>query len=88
MAFASTIADKGVMGDKKYARGTYTNGAEDSGGNIDTGLSVCEILILQPTGTAVIATAPVVNETLPVAGNAITVVTAVGEDGIWLAFGY
>ena len=88
MAFASTVIEQGVMGDKKYSRGTYTNGAGDSGGDIDTGLAICQELMLQPTDTAVIASAPVVNETLPVAGSAVTVVNTASEDGNWLAFGY
>ena len=88
MAFASTVIEQGVMGDKKYSRGTYTNGSGDSGGDIDTGLAMCQELMLQPTDTAVIASAPVVNETLPVAGSAITVVNTASEDGNWFALGY
>lgn len=88
MAFASTITERGVMGNKKYARGIYTNGAGDSGGNIDTGLVMCEFMDLQPIGAAVIASAPVVNETLPVAGVAVTIVNTADEDGIWRALGY
>lgn len=88
MAFASAVVEQGVMGDKKYSRGTYTNGSGETGGDIDTGLAVCEALMLQPGGSAAIATAPVVNETLPVAGSAVTVVNADNEDGNWFAFGY
>ena len=88
MAFASTVIEQGVMGDKKYSRGTYTNGSGETGGDIDTGLAVCEALMLQPIGSAVIASAPVVNETLPVAGSAVTVVNTDNEDGNWFAFGY
>ena len=88
MAFASTVIEQGVMGDKKYSRGTYTNGAGDSGGDIDTGLAVCQVLTMQPTGDAVIASQNSLNETLPVAGSAITVVNTASEDGNWFAFGY
>lgn len=88
MAFASAITIKGVMGNKKYAMGTFTNGSGDTGGDINTGLSVCQAIFLQSGGSAVIANAPVVNETLPVAGSAVTIVTTDNEDGTWLAFGY
>lgn len=90
MAFASTITrrEANVVGDRKITYGTYTNGSGDTGGNIDTGLEICEHIMLQPTGSAVVATAPVVNEALPIAGNAITVVTADDEDGVWMAYGY
>ncbi|RSD36521.1 MAG: hypothetical protein CI952_38 [Methanohalophilus sp.] len=87
MAFAYEVTDRGVFGDKKYTRGTYTNALGDTGGDINTGLGLCEMLILQPTGASAIATAPVVNEILPVDGSAVTVVTADDEDGMWIAFG-
>lgn len=88
MAFASTITSYGVRGNKKFRTGTYTNGAEDSGGNIDTGLTVCTDIVLIPTGATVNTNAPVVNETFPFAGNAITIVTDAGADGNWEAEGY
>ena len=88
MAFASTVIEQGVMGDKKYSRGTYTNGAGDTGGDIDTGLIGCEELFLQPTGDTVIASVSVVNETLSVLGSAVTVVNTASEDGNWFALGY
>jgi hypothetical protein len=88
MAFSSAIIGTSVMGNKKVTWGTFTDGSGDTGGNIDTGLISCESMFLQSGGTAVIASAPVINETLPVAGGAVTIVTADGEDGTWLAFGY
>lgn len=88
MAFESAIVGETVFGNKRIKWGTYTNGSGDTGGNINTGLQSCEAIFLQPGGSSVIATAPVVNETLPVAGSAVTVVTADDEDGTWLAIGY
>lgn len=87
MAFSSAITDLSVFGDKKVSYGTYTNGGSDTGGDIDTGLDVCENIRLQPKGSAVIANNPVVNETLPIAGSAVTIVTTADEDGYWVAFG-
>ncbi len=88
MAFASAITSYGVRGNKKTRTGTYTNAGGDTGGNIDTGLTVCTDIVLTPSGSAVQTNAPVVNETLPVAGNAITIVTDDGADGYWEAEGY
>lgn len=88
MAFASAVTDRSVFGNKRVNFGTYTNGSGDTGGDINTGLKTCEFISLQPNAAAVIATAPVVNETLPVAGSAVTVVTADDEDGYWMAVGY
>lgn len=88
MAFASTITHQSVMGDKRVHYGTYTNGSGDTGGDVNTGLTVCEVMVLQPKGAAAIATASTVNETLPVAGSAVTIVTSDNEDGQWTAIGY
>jgi len=87
MAFASAITKTGVMGAYKVAWGTYTNGSGDTGGNVNTGLTNVHVMLLQPGGASAIATAATVNETLPAAGNAITIVTADNEDGQWFAIG-
>ena len=90
MTFASTISNSGVpnvVGDKKIQYGTYTSSDSGTGGNIDTGLTVCERLILQPTGSTVGTNAPKVNETFPCAGSAVTIVTDADEAGIWEAWG-
>ena len=88
MAFAYTISDQTFFGDKKIVFGTFTNGGADTGGDIVTGLTNCEGIILQSTGSAVVASAPVANETFPVAGGSVTIVTTADEDGIFMAWGY
>lgn len=88
MAFAYTVDRYFVQGNKKVRQGSYTNGAGDTGGDIDTGLQTCESMLLSPTGAAVIASAPVTNETMPCAGNAVTIVCTADEDGQWTAKGY
>ena len=88
MAFEFSVLGKDlVWGSKRISFGTYTNGATDTGGDINTGLGSCELLFLQPSGATVIANAPVVNETLPIDGSAVTIVTTADEDGYWLAVG-
>ena len=88
MAFSSTILGRTVFGNKVVTWGTFTNGASDTGGDIDTGLKVCEFIVLQHKGSSVVSDVPVVNETLPCDGSAVTIVTAAGEDGYWFAFGH
>jgi hypothetical protein len=87
MAFVSAITSRDVWGSKAIVLGTYTNGAGDSGGDINTGLHRCEGIFLQPNGAAVSANAPVFDETLPVDGSAVTIVTDAGEDGSFIAIG-
>lgn len=87
MAFSSSIVGRNFSGSKARTWGTFTNGAGDEGGNIDTGLRMCESIKLQHGGSAVVASAPVVNESFPVAGSAVTIVTVAGADGFWEAIG-
>lgn len=89
MTFSSTLSTEVpiVVGDRKMTMGKYVNTESTTGGNIDTGLKICDRLILQPTGSSVDANHPAVNETLPLAGSAITIVTTAGGDGDWIAFG-
>jgi len=88
MAFSYSITDTTVFGNKKIVYGTFTNAASSTGGDIVTGLTNCDALFLQSKGTAVIANAPVVNETFPVAGGSITIVTTANESGTFMAYGY
>jgi len=88
MAFAFTQDGHTTEGDKRYVWGTFTSSAGGEGGDIDTGLTICENLMLTHKAAAVVASAPVVNETLPIAGSAVTIVTVADTVGYWLAVGY
>jgi len=85
MAFESAITDKTVMGNKRVHTGTWTT--DTTGGDIDTGLHSCEFIVLQTSGNAVSADQSSVNETLPVAGSAVTIVCTSSADGFWMAMG-
>lgn len=92
MAFASTIDTPNnspvVVGNVKMSWGTYTSSGGGTGGDIDTGLDICDCLQLQPKGSSVVADMPAVNETLPgLAGSAVTIVTTANEVGTWFAIG-
>jgi predicted membrane GTPase involved in stress response len=87
MAFASTITSKENSGSLAMRIGTFTNGGADTGGDVDTGLSVVDSFVIIETGAAVVANRSVVNETFPLASNAVTIVTDADVDGIWMAWG-
>lgn len=85
MAFASAVTFKTVFGNKRVHYGTYGG---STGGNINTGLRLCEHIQLQPKSSAVEANAPAVNEDMPCAGDAVTVVHDSGGAGTFMAVGY
>ena len=85
MAFASAVTHKTVFGNKRIHYGTF---GSSTGGDIDTGLRSCEHINLTVKGSAVTANAPAVNEDMPCAGNAVTVVHDSGMTGYWMAVGY
>jgi hypothetical protein len=87
MAFTFAKQYDFVGGDLRFTGGTFTNAGGDTGGDIYTGLQKAEGMILQHAGTAAIATFPVINETFPKA-DPITIATADGADGWWMAFGH
>jgi len=87
MAFTSTIAGRTVAGNKRMHWGAW-DGTGVTGGDIDTGLIIAESVMLTHLGSAVEAAVAVVNETLPIAGNAITIVCTSGDVGYWMAIGH
>ncbi len=86
MAFTSQVDVKSVSGNKRIHFGIWTT--DTTGGNIDTGLGICEGMVLQTSGASASAAQCAVNETLPVAGSAITIVVTSGADGYWIAWGH
>lgn len=88
MAFSSSVTQRPIAtGNRRMSFGTF-DCASVAGGNIDTGLTRCEQIVLQQVSSAVVADAPVVNETLPAAGSAVTIVTTASAAGNWIAWGY
>lgn len=86
MAFSSTIIKKTVFGDKKIVYGTWDSDSV-TGGDIATGLARVDLCILTPTGSAVDTGEAAVNETLPLAGGNVTIITDSGATGQFLAIG-
>ncbi len=93
MAFASTITGKVVMGNKVKTWGTFASSGDSEGGDIETGLHICEHLVLSQKGVAITTGAPVINETFPVVKTTsqssaqVTIVTDANVTGTWEAIG-
>ena len=87
MAFTNTVDGKTVIGNKWMAWGTYTNTGGSTGGDINAQLDIVDVMMLQQNKNAVIANVAVTNETFPVDGTAVTIVTDADEDGYWWAIG-
>ncbi len=88
MAFTATVVGQTVWGNKSVHYGTYANTGGSTGGDINTSMIRVEEMIIQPKGSAVQSNFPVVNETFPVAGNAVTIVTDADTSGYWVGIGY
>jgi hypothetical protein len=93
MTFSSTRTEYGNSGSKAVTRGTYTNAGGDTGGDIDTGLTICTAMFLTEKGSTASTDVPVVNATFPttgegISGAAIAIVTQDGVDGYWEAEGH
>lgn len=87
MTVTTTVTGKGIFGSKKWKCGTYS--ADDTGGDISTGLKIVEYIDVQAGGSSIVADAPTVNETLPLKGTAgeVTIIVTTGTAGFWFAFG-
>lgn len=87
MAFTAAVVERGIKGNKRVIQGTYVNTGGSTGGSVTTGLSRCDSFIIEPNGAAVSANAPVTNNTFPLSGGVVTVITTADEDGYWTAEG-
>lgn len=93
MAFNYTIDEVRFSGNKKLSRGTFTSSGGGTGGNVFTGLRICETFDLIPKKSSVLTNQCTYNTTLPVAkiaGEAsakVAIVTDADVVGSWEASG-
>ena len=87
MAFTSTVSGSTVFGDKRVTFGTYAASGGATGGDINAGMTTVLSMDVTASGSAVVADAPTINETFPVAGSAVTVIVTADTTGYWFAFG-
>ena len=81
-AYAVTKTDRG-SGRYKKCWGTFTNGASDTGGTVATGFKLVDHFAVAYTSG--------VGEAFPkttISGGNVTIVTAEGADGTWIAHGF
>lgn len=87
MAFTYTV-EKVITGlNGRKVIGKYTNTSGSTGGDIYTGLSNIYSMLIQPEAVTISANRSVVNETMPLATDGVTIVTSADEVGIWEACG-
>ncbi len=86
MAFSATKTGESVFGNFRVTYGTWDGGG-DTGGDINTGLRLVNFMQLTPKGSSIVADAPTINETFPVAGTAVTIIVTSDTDGYWIAYG-
>ena len=86
MALTVTIDRKLIANGCRRIIGRYDNASGSTGGELEVGLRVIWSVTLNPTGSSV-TNKPVVNETFPVTGSAVTIVTASNESGTFEAVG-
>ncbi len=87
MAFGSAVTLKTVFGNKRFHAGTFDCSSIGTG-DIDTGLRIVETMTLQEKGAAVASNMAAVDESLPVAGSAVTILADSSQVGYWMAVGY
>ncbi len=87
MAFTSAVLGTTVFGNKRVKWGTFTTSSTDTGGDISTGLTRVDMMLLQHSGSAAAADAPAITETFPLSGGDVTVIHTASADGYWLAIG-
>ena len=73
------------LGKLRVVIGTYENTAGSTGGEVTTGLS--QVLGFF-ANNKIAEKAARVNESFPLQGGDVTIVTAADDDGHWIAFGY
>jgi hypothetical protein len=66
--------------------GTYTSADGSTGGAIPTTLGMCYTMLLQPKGSSVGSSRPVIVTALPTSGS-VTIKTGANEVGSWMAIG-
>ncbi len=87
MAFTSAVLGTTVFGNKRVKWGTFTTSSTETGGDIATGLTRVDMMLLQHSGASDVDDAPAVNETFPLSGGDVTIVHTASADGYWLAIG-
>ena len=85
MTLTQTVDRRTIVGNMRMLIGHCTS--DGTGGDVTTGLREVETFFIQHQDSSVEGNAPVVNETLPLSGGDVTVVTDSGKSFTWMAIG-
>lgn len=86
MAITIVKLGENVFGNQRHVWGTATLSGTATTGDISTGLHSVHSIQLTATGSAIVADAPTVNETLPCSGD-VSIIATEDTAMIWDAFG-
>jgi hypothetical protein len=88
MAFAYTVAKKGVAGNLRYAIVNYTNGGGDTGGEISNKFLAMKFVYLAiPTTETTQAGTMIRTQKNTSTNGSVTITTVAGEDGTVFVLG-
>lgn len=87
MTFSSTMDRPKQKGTEWEQRGTFTNDVADSGGDVSIAINYCTSFDIQPTGSDTLDKECVVDDTYPITGKSVSILTPAGVDGVWIAKG-
>lgn len=85
--FASAVLGRSVFGNKQIVWGTYTAAGGSTGGTVTTGLDQVDMFIPTAGGASIVADAPTVNSTFPLASGSVTLIVTATTTGYWTAIG-
>jgi hypothetical protein len=90
MAFASSVTNKVVVGNRKMTYGTFTNASTDNGGTIATGLETVDFFdccISSHIGSLMLKVTKNYDIDGAAAPGSVAIQTAYDADGDWFAIG-
>ncbi len=87
MAFTYTVDGQTVFGDKRIHYGSATSTLGDVGGDIVTGLLQIHNMWITAWGAAIVAGAPTINATFPLASGTVSIIQTATTKAYWVAIG-
>jgi hypothetical protein len=87
MAITTVVIGKTVYGNKKVHYGTYTLSGAATTGDIETELDQVHGGMVGALGALIVADAPTIDETFPLADGDVTIIGTANSSGCWVAVG-
>ncbi len=87
MAITVTVLGKTVFGNKRVHYGKYTLSGGGTTDEVPTGLQQVHTFVASAAGSSIVADAPTVNETFPLASGDVTIIGTADSAAYWMAIG-